>query len=194
MLTDLFRRGRTLIVASLIVSAGAVACTSSSAGEPSPDTAAMVEVETTGPEMREVAAMYRTAERTERYVFALFVSAVEWDRWWDQAMADWHAEQARLAAEAAAASSSGGGYSGGGHSGAGGECGGSQYDYVMDEESGIATQWNTQGSSAWGCYQIIASTWASSCSDLGVHGEADAAAQAACANRLPASAWNASQG
>ena len=77
-------------------------------------------------------------------------------------------------------------------SGATGECGGATNGadaYIARESHGQADVWNTGGSGAWGCYQIMPGTWAASCSDLGAHGSASASAQAQCASRLPLSAW-----
>ena len=82
--------------------------------------------------------------------------------------------------------------SGGGNAGAGGACGGATNGadaFIGRESGGSATIYNGSGSGAWGCYQIMPATWNSSCSDLGVHGSAGASAQAACASRLPLSAW-----
>lgn len=76
--------------------------------------------------------------------------------------------------------------------GATGACGGATNgadQFIARESHGQADVWNTQGSGAWGCYQIMPATWASSCSDLGAHGSAPASAQAECASRLPLSAW-----
>lgn len=76
--------------------------------------------------------------------------------------------------------------------GTGGACGGATNGadaFINRESKGNPTIYNTQGSGAWGCYQIMPGTWASSCSDLGQHGSASASVQAACASRLPLSAW-----
>lgn len=73
-----------------------------------------------------------------------------------------------------------------------GQCGGATNgadQYIARESGGNPGIYNTGGSGAWGCYQIMPGTWASSCSDLGQHGTASPAAQAACASRLPLSAW-----
>lgn len=61
---------------------------------------------------------------------------------------------------------------------------------VTRESGGNPDVWNGSGSSAWGCFQILGSTWASSCSDIGVHGQASVAQQKECASRLPSSAWS----
>src|SRR5262245_48831981 len=77
-------------------------------------------------------------------------------------------------------------------SGATGSCGGATNGadrYIQRESGGNPGIYNTGGSGAWGCYQIMPGTWSSSCRDLGVYGQADAATQAACASRLPLSAW-----
>lgn len=76
-----------------------------------------------------------------------------------------------------------------------GECGGSEGGrdaYIARESGGDPNVWNTTGSGAWGCWQIIPGTWNSSCSDIGVHGQATVEQQAACASRLPHSAWSSS--
>lgn len=73
-----------------------------------------------------------------------------------------------------------------------GECGGATNgadQFIQRESGGNPGIYNQGGSGAWGCYQIMPGTWAASCSDLGVHGQASPAAQAACASRLPLSAW-----
>lgn len=119
------------------------------------------------------------------YEFAAAVHYVEQTAFVAFTEAAWQAELVR---QAAAQRSSGPAYSGG----ATGECGGATNGadaFIARESGGSSTVWNAQGSSAWGCYQIIDSTWASSCSDLGTHGQASAAAQAECASRLPLSAW-----
>jgi hypothetical protein len=74
----------------------------------------------------------------------------------------------------------------------GGACGGSRFDYVIDEESGGNPN-ARNASGAWGCYQIMPATWAGAGCE-GAHGSASVAQQAACADRLSASAWAASQG
>lgn len=88
---------------------------------------------------------------------------------------------------------SGGG--GGGGTAVGGSCGGATNgaDRFIGRESGGNPN-ARNGSGAWGCYQIMPGTWASSCSDLGAHGSASTQAQAACASRLPSGAWAASGG
>src|SRR4029077_13439629 len=84
-----------------------------------------------------------------------------------------------------------GGYSGGG------ACGGASNgadQYIHRESGGDPTIANGGGHAAspfdagraWGCYQILPSTWASSCSDITTY---DPASQARCASRLPDSAW-----
>jgi hypothetical protein len=77
-------------------------------------------------------------------------------------------------------------------SGGTGECGGATNgadQYIQRESHGQADVWNTQGSGAWGCYQIMPFVWQANCTDLGTHGQASASAQAQCASRLPISAW-----
>lgn len=73
-----------------------------------------------------------------------------------------------------------------------GACGGATNGadrFIARESGGDPNIWNTQGSGAYGCYQIMPGTWNSSCGDLGTHGNATVEAQAACASRLPLSAW-----
>lgn len=86
-------------------------------------------------------------------------------------------------------------YDNGGGTIVSGPCGGATNGadaFIARESGGDPNVWNGSGSSAWGCYQIIDSTWASSCSDLGAHGSAPPEVQAQCASRLPLSAWSAS--
>jgi soluble lytic murein transglycosylase-like protein len=74
-----------------------------------------------------------------------------------------------------------------------GACGGATNgadQFIGHESGGNPNIYNTGGSGAWGCYQIMPATWASSCSDLGQHGSASPQAQAQCASRLPLSAWS----
>jgi hypothetical protein len=73
-----------------------------------------------------------------------------------------------------------------------GSCGGATNgadQYIGRESGGNPGVFNTEGSGAYGCYQIMPATWASSCSDLGPEVGSSPAAQAACASRLPLSAW-----
>ena len=120
-----------------------------------------------------------------------------------QAAAAAEAEQAAQAAQAAAAANAkkkpaaptGRGGSTGGGSSVGGACGGASNGadaYIGRESGGNPNARNASG--AWGCYQIMPGTWSSSCSDLGQYGSASTSAQAACASRLPSSAWAASGG
>jgi hypothetical protein len=84
---------------------------------------------------------------------------------------------------------------GGGGGSVGGACGGAANGadrFIGAESGGNPNARNASG--AWGCYQIMPGTWASSCSDLGQHGSASTQAQAACASRLPSSSWAASGG
>jgi len=113
-----------------------------------------------------------------------------------QAAAAAEAEQAAAAANAKkpkpAAPTGRGGSSG---SSVGGACGGASNGadaYIGRESGGNPNARNASG--AWGCYQIMPGTWSSSCSDLGQYGSASTSAQAACASRLPSSAWAASGG
>lgn len=71
-----------------------------------------------------------------------------------------------------------------------GPCGGATNgadQYILRESGGDPTATNPSG--ARGCYQIMPGTWAGSCSDLGDQYSATPATQAACASRLPLSAW-----
>ena len=71
-----------------------------------------------------------------------------------------------------------------------GACGGATNgadQYIHRESGGSPTVANPSG--AYGCYQIMPATWASSCSDLGPEIGSSPSAQAACASRLPLSAW-----
>jgi len=107
------------------------------------------------------------------------------------------AEQAAAAAQAksAAARTGRGGSSGGGGGTVSGPCGGATNGadaYIARESGGNPNARNPSG--AWGCYQIMPGTWNGSCSDLGQYGSASTQAQAACASRLPSSAWAASGG
>jgi hypothetical protein len=82
-----------------------------------------------------------------------------------------------------------------GSSGATGQCGGATNGadrFIARESGGNPGVYNTGGSGAWGCYQIMPGTWAGSCSDLGSYGSASASVQAQCASRLPLAAWRAS--
>jgi hypothetical protein len=82
--------------------------------------------------------------------------------------------------------------SGGGSGGSTGVCGGATNgadQFIARESQGNPGIFNTGGSGAYGCYQIMGGTWASSCSDLGAEVGSSAATQAACASRLPLSAW-----
>jgi len=79
--------------------------------------------------------------------------------------------------------------SGGVSSGCGGATNGADR-FIARESGGDPNVWNTAGSGAWGCWQILPSTWADAgCDELGAHGSAGVAAQAACASRLPLGAW-----
>ena len=63
-------------------------------------------------------------------------------------------------------------------------------DYIIQRESGGNPNIsNSGGSGAYGCYQIMPATWASSCRDLGPEIGSSPATQAQCASRLPLSAW-----
>jgi Transglycosylase-like domain len=118
------------------------------------------------------------------------VHAQDVDRFF-QAVAAAEAEKAAAAKSKSAARTGRGG--GGGN--VGGSCGGATNGadaYIGRESGGNPNARNASG--AWGCYQIMPGTWASSCSDLGQHGSASTEAQAACASRLPSSAWAASGG
>lgn len=73
----------------------------------------------------------------------------------------------------------------------GGGCGGATNgadQFIARESGGNPQVFNPSG--AYGCYQIMPGTWASSCSDLDSYGNASPAVQAECASRLPLSAWN----
>jgi soluble lytic murein transglycosylase-like protein len=87
------------------------------------------------------------------------------------------------------------GRGGGGGSTVSGACGGAANGadrFIGAESGGNPNARNASG--AWGCYQIMPGTWASTCSDLGAHGSASTSAQAACASRLPSSSWAATGG
>jgi hypothetical protein len=74
----------------------------------------------------------------------------------------------------------------------GGACGGATNGadaFIGRESGGNPAVFNTGGSGAYGCYQIMPGTWASSCSNLGPEIGSSPATQAACASRLPLSAW-----
>lgn len=74
-----------------------------------------------------------------------------------------------------------------------GACGGATNGadaFIARESGGNPSIFNSQGSGAYGCYQIMPGTWAGSCADLGPQIGAPASVQAACASRLPLSAWN----
>jgi hypothetical protein len=121
---------------------------------------------------------------------AAYVSAVEAA----EAEAAWVAELARQAA-AARVQAQAAHPAGRAVTPSSGACGGATNGadrFIGRESGGSSNVYNQQGSGAWGCYQIMPGTWASSCSDLGAHGSAGAGAQAACASRLPLSAWSAS--
>ena len=72
-----------------------------------------------------------------------------------------------------------------------GACGGATNgaDQYIARESGGDPSAVNQGSGAYGCYQIMPSTWAANCSDLGSQSGSSASTQAQCASRLPPSAW-----
>jgi hypothetical protein len=75
-----------------------------------------------------------------------------------------------------------------------GACGGATNgaDQYIHRESGGNPNIVNGSSGAYGCYQILPSTWASSCRDIngGTPSGSTPAEQAACASRLPLSAWN----
>jgi hypothetical protein len=76
-----------------------------------------------------------------------------------------------------------------------GACGGATNgadQYISRETNGSSdpvNQENLDGSGAWGCYQIMPGTWASSCDDLGPEIGSDGGTQAKCASRLSLSNW-----
>jgi hypothetical protein len=76
----------------------------------------------------------------------------------------------------------------------GGACGGATNGadaFIGRESGGNPDIANPSG--AWGCYQIMPDTWrGAGCDEFGTHGSASVEAQAACASKLPLSAWNAS--
>jgi Transglycosylase-like domain len=77
------------------------------------------------------------------------------------------------------------------HGSSTGACGGATNgadQYVARESNGDPSAVN-RGSGAYGCYQIMPSTWAANCSDLGSESGSSAPTQAQCASRLPPSAW-----
>jgi len=119
------------------------------------------------------------------------VQAQDVDRFF-QAVAAAEADKAAAAKSKSAARTGRGGSGGGTVSG---PCGGATNGadrFIGRESGGNPNARNSSG--AWGCYQIMPGTWNSSCSDLGQHGSASTEAQAACASRLPSSAWAASGG
>jgi len=76
--------------------------------------------------------------------------------------------------------------------GAPGACGGATNgadQFIHRESGGNPNISNSGGSGAYGCYQIMPATWASSCRDLGPEIGSSPATQAQCASRLPLSAW-----
>lgn len=128
--------------------------------------------------------------RVQRYVHAVQVDEV--GRYLAAVAAE-EAEQARLAAEAQPSGSSAvpaqvpvqaaDGVCGGATNGA---------DQFIDRESGGNPGiYNTGGSGAWGCYQLMPEHFAAggTCDDF-VYGAASAEQQAECASRLPLSAWS----
>jgi len=77
------------------------------------------------------------------------------------------------------------------HGSSTGACGGATNgaDQYIARESGGDPGAVNSGSGAYGCYQIMPSTWAANCSDLGGQSGSSASTQAQCASRLPPSAW-----
>lgn len=74
-----------------------------------------------------------------------------------------------------------------------GACGGATNgadQFIGRESGGDPNVYNTGGSGAWGCYQLMPMHFApgATCSDM-VYGQASPAQQAECASRLPLSAW-----
>jgi hypothetical protein len=105
-----------------------------------------------------------------------------------QAAADAEAAQGQPPPAAPARTGRTGG--GGGGTAVSGPCGGATNGadaYIGRESGGNPNARNASG--AWGCYQIMPGTWAASCSDVGSFGSASPQQQAACASRLPQSAW-----
>jgi hypothetical protein len=74
-----------------------------------------------------------------------------------------------------------------------GACGGATNGadrYIGRESGGNPGIYNSEGSGAWGCYQIEPGTWeGAGCDAFGSYGSANAQEQAECASRLPLSAW-----
>ncbi len=109
-----------------------------------------------------------------------------------QAVADAEAQEAQAQAQAQRSRAPARtGRSGGGGGNVGGACGGATNGadaYIGRESGGDPNARNASG--AWGCYQIMPGTWNASCSDVGSYGSASPQQQAACASRLPQSAWS----
>lgn len=106
-----------------------------------------------------------------------------------QAAADAEAAQAAQVKQSPAPARTGR-TGGGGGSTVSGACGGATNGadaYIGRESGGNPNAYNPSG--AWGCYQIMPGTWASSCSDVGSYGSASPSQQAQCASRLPQSSW-----
>lgn len=143
------------------------------------------------PELAELAPVPPYLFGSESQVGALFIEAKRNDdiRQWTEALARHEAEMVALATvtrseipgpggEGPASSTPGPGSSD--------SCYGVIPDAIVNRESGGNPHIVNPSSGAYGCFQIIPSTWAASCSDLA----RDVAGQRECASRLPSSAWN----
>jgi hypothetical protein len=178
----------------LVIAAGVAlaACQAAAAGEQAHPTAAQLK-------FKDQAHNAEVAARVQAWDTAVWNNAVWNNAVWANAVAENEAIAAQQAADAAAWAAA--------HRPAPhqnptaapratstGACGGAGANdqFIGRESGGNPNAQNPSG--AYGCYQILPSTWAGSCSDLGAEIGSSASTQAQCASRLSSSNWTCCEG
>lgn len=178
-----------LVAVAALGIGGAALSTSDSGAEPAHHPTVQVTVADVAPTPGQVADALGVVDAAERYATSYWQQVAEYATAVN--VAAWVAAHQPVAVVVRHSTRSGGYSAPSG--GVTGVCGGATNGadrYIGRESGGNPNVYNSQGSGAWGCYQLMPEHFrpGGSCSDMS-YGSATPAQQAQCASRLPLSAW-----